>query len=165
MLRTEVQKCGHSLLSRLNELVVLHGHLAGQGLAAVGCGAVGVDGVASCTGISSEGVSGRDADTETEPSRSALPSCPSHRASPQIRRLNAPRPGQRRGERELASPRGLAVDFHGGLDGWFHKVENMHISKARNVWAQFWTETLEVMGKQQQQKKNGRHTHTYRLSS
>ena len=34
---------GHSLLPRLDELVVLHGHLAAEGLARVRGGAVGVD--------------------------------------------------------------------------------------------------------------------------
>lgn len=38
-----------SLLARLDEFVVLHGHLAGQSLAAVSSRAVGVDGVTPCS--------------------------------------------------------------------------------------------------------------------
>lgn len=38
-----------SLLARLDEFVVFHGHLAGQSLAAVSGGAVGVDGSTPCS--------------------------------------------------------------------------------------------------------------------
>lgn len=38
----------HLLFTRFDKLVVLHGHLAGQGLAAVSSRAVGVDDMVSC---------------------------------------------------------------------------------------------------------------------